>query len=82
LVRLVRYENTIIGTNPIQLDYDDYRDAGGVKVPFKLTTTWTDGQDFVILSDVQPNAAMDAARFAKPAPAKIQEGTGARAAGQ
>lgn len=82
LVRLARYENTVIGTNPVQLDYDDYRDAGGVKVPFKLTTTWTDGQDFVVLTDVQPNAAIDAGRFAKPAPSKILEGTGARAAGQ
>ncbi len=82
LVRLVRYESTVIGTNPIQLDFSDYRDAGGVKIPFKLTTTWTDGQDFVILSDVQPNAAIEAARFAKPAPSKILEGSGARAAGQ
>jgi len=82
LVRLVRYENTIIGTNPIQLDYADYRDAGGVKMPFKWTTTWTDVQDFIILSDVQPNATIEAARFAKPAPSKILEGSGARAAGQ
>lgn len=82
LVRLVRYEKTVIGTNPIQVEYSDYRDAGGVKVPFKWTTTWTDGQDFVELSDVQPNAAIEAARFSKPAPSKILEGSGARAAGQ
>jgi len=42
----------------------------------------TDGQDFIILSDVQPNATIEAARFAKPAPSKILEGSGARAAGQ
>jgi photosynthetic reaction center cytochrome c subunit len=82
LVRLVRYEVTIIGTNPIQVDYSDYRDAGGVKVPFQWTTTWTDGQDAVELTEVQANAAIDAARFAKPAPSKILEGSGARAAGQ
>jgi len=82
LVRLVRYEVTVIGTNPIQVDYSDYRDAGGVKAPFQWTTTWTDGQDAVELSEVQANAAIDAARFAKPAPSKILEGSGARAAGQ
>ena len=34
LVRLVRYDSTVIGTNPIQLDYGDYRDVNGVKMPF------------------------------------------------
>jgi hypothetical protein len=32
-----------------------------------LVYTWTDGQSFVELSDVQPNVSIDAAKFAKPA---------------
>jgi len=70
LVRQVRYASSAVGTNPIQVDYSDYRDVAGVKMPFQWTVTWTDGQSTTDLSAVQPNAAIDAAKFAKPAPAK------------
>ncbi|PYU85167.1 MAG: c-type cytochrome, partial [Acidobacteria bacterium] len=35
LLRLVRYAETPLGRNPTQIDYADYRDANGVKVPFR-----------------------------------------------
>ena len=70
LVRQVRYANSAVGTDPIEVDYSDYRDVSGVKMPFHWIVTWTDGQSTTDLSDVQPNAAIDAAKFAKPAPAK------------
>src|SRR5262249_15035616 len=46
LVRQVRYSATVIGRVPIQVDYSDYRDAAGagVKLPFHVITTWTDGR--------------------------------------
>ena len=68
LVRLVRYTNTRLGFNPTQIDYADYRTVSGVKMPFKVTTTWTDGQSMIEFSDVRGNAPVDAARFARPAP--------------
>jgi photosynthetic reaction center cytochrome c subunit len=67
LVRLVRYANTAVGLVPTQVDYADYRAASGVKLPFKWTVTWVDGQSTTELSEVQPNAPIDAAQFAKPA---------------
>ena len=70
LVRLVRFVDTAIGRIPTQIDYADYRDIAGVKFPFKITSTWTDGQATVELTDVQPNVNIDAAKFARPAPAK------------
>jgi photosynthetic reaction center cytochrome c subunit len=70
LVRLVRYSTTVIGTNPIQVDYTDYRDVNGVKMPFGWTTTWTDGQDIVKLMNIQVNANISATQFNKPAPVK------------
>jgi outer membrane lipoprotein-sorting protein len=30
--------------------------------------TWTNGQNTIEFSDVRPNVAIDAARFARPAP--------------
>jgi hypothetical protein len=68
LVRLVRWNKTAVGTVPVQVDYSDYRDVAGVKVPFRSVVTWTDGQNTIALSQVQPNVAIDAARFARPAP--------------
>jgi photosynthetic reaction center cytochrome c subunit len=69
LVRSVRYTNTPIGFNPTQIDYSDYREVSGVKIPFHWTVTWTDGQSTTQLTEVQPNVPIDAAKFAKPAPA-------------
>ena len=72
LVRVVRYTNTVIGIVPTQIDYGDYRDVLGVKMPFKTTVTWTSGQATIELSDVQPNVAIDPARFGMPAPAVLK----------
>ena len=57
-----------VGTVPTQIDYADYREVAGVRLPYRTTVTWTDGQSTVVLSEVRPNVAIDAARFARPAP--------------
>ncbi len=67
LLRLVRYDETVIGLNPEQIDYSDYRDVAGVKFPFHWVTTWTDGRSTFEMSEVQGNVPIDATRFAKPA---------------
>ena len=72
LVRVVRYEPTAVGILPTQVDYSDYRDVAGVKVPFKWVVTWTNGQNFNEFTDVQPNVNIDASRFAKPAAAQLK----------
>lgn len=72
LLRTVRYVDTVVGTVPIQTDYSDYREVAGVKMPFHWTVTWTDGQSMIELSEIQPNVAIDPAKFAKPAPAKVK----------
>ncbi|HYR41474.1 MAG TPA: photosynthetic reaction center cytochrome c subunit family protein [Terriglobia bacterium] len=69
LVRVVRLVDTAVGRVPTQIDYSDYREVAGVKMPFHWTVTWTDGQATTELSEVRPNVAIDAARFARPAPA-------------
>ena len=69
LVRVVRYTDTAVGIVPTQTDYSDYREVDGVQMPFRWIVTWTDGQSTTELSEVQPNLPIDAAKFAKPAPA-------------
>ena len=68
LVRLVRYTNLPVGLDPLQTDYSDYREISGVKVPFRIRLTWVGGQATVNLTEVQLNAPIDAAKFAKPSP--------------
>ena len=72
LVRQLRYSDTAVGTVPIQVDYSDYREVAGIKLPFHSVVTWTDGQTTIELSNVQPNVPVEASRFGKPAPAVVK----------
>ena len=67
LVRLVRFSESPVGRIVTAIDYSDYRDVAGVKMPFQWTVTWLDGRSTFELSDVQPNIAIDDAKFARPA---------------
>src|SRR6267378_7346000 len=66
LVRMVRYGNSPIGRLPTQIDYSDYRDVGGIKMPFRFTFAWLDGRDAFQLNEVQLNVPIDAAQFSRP----------------
>ena len=67
----MRYAETIVGINPTQIDYSDYREVAGIKIPFRWTVTWTNGQSVTELSEIQANAPVDPVKFAKPAPAAV-----------
>ena len=69
LVRVLRFTDTVVGRVPTQIDFSDYRDVQGMKLPFKLTTTWTDGQSTIELDTVQTNVTIDPVRFRQPPPA-------------
>jgi len=70
LVRSVRYSKTAVGTVPISVVYSDYRDVPGVgvKLPYEFVVTWTNGRGTFKLTSLEPNVAIDAARFARPTP--------------
>lgn len=71
LARQLRYSTTAVGTNPIQIDYSDYRDVNGIKRPFRWIVTWTNGQSTYQVNEFQTGVAIDAGKFAKPAPAVL-----------
>lgn len=71
LTRALYYADTVIGRVPTQIDIEEYKDASGVKLPSKWTSTWTDGQGHFDMSQVQANVAVEAAKFNKPAPAPV-----------
>jgi hypothetical protein len=66
LRRQIRYVDSPVGRIPTQVDYGDYREVAGVKMPFTWTVTWLDGRDTVELTEVRPNVAIATGRFARP----------------
>ncbi|HEY6250594.1 MAG TPA: c-type cytochrome [Candidatus Angelobacter sp.] len=65
LVRLVRYAETPLGRLPTQIDYGDYRDAGGgVKIAYCWTIARPPRGRFTIqLDQVQQNVPIDDGKF-------------------
>ena len=66
----LRYGAGPIGRVPTQIDYADYRDVNGIKLPFHLTYAWLDGRDSIVLNDIKTNVPIDESKFGKPAPLK------------
>ncbi|HLH39081.1 MAG TPA: photosynthetic reaction center cytochrome c subunit family protein [Bryobacteraceae bacterium] len=70
LLRMVRYGRTPIGRVPTQIDYSDYRDVDGIKLPFRLTFAWLDGRDAIQLNELKINVPIDPSKFERPPSAK------------
>ncbi|PYT82563.1 MAG: c-type cytochrome [Acidobacteria bacterium] len=66
LLRLIRYAETPLGRNPTQIDYADYRDANGIKVPFRWTLSRPGNQFTIQVEQLQQNVPVDDAKFAPP----------------
>ncbi len=66
LVRGASSRQITIGNYLTWVDYGDYREAGGVKVPFSIK--WSvPGQTWTLkAAEVKTNTAIDAAKFARP----------------
>jgi hypothetical protein len=70
LLRELRYGLSPIGRVPTQIDFADYRDVNGIKLPFRITYAWLDGRDAIVLNEIQTNVPIDEAKFGRPAPLK------------
>ena len=71
LVRLQRWNETLVGPVATQYDYSDYRDVADVKRPFKWVKTSTRNQVTMVIKEMRPNVAIDAAKFAKPTTTRL-----------
>lgn len=67
LARTVTFADSPVGLVPMQVDYSDYRELNGLKVPYNLIVTWLDGKSVIQLDEVRANVPVDAAKFARPA---------------
>lgn len=67
LTRVVRYTENPLGRMPVQIDYADYRDVDGSKIPFRWTLSRPNGRFTIQLNEVKANVPVDDSKFAKPA---------------
>src|SRR5579871_5632660 len=70
LLREIRYGAGPIGRVPTQIDYGNYKDVNGLKLPFRITYAWLDGRDAIELDSYKLNVPIDEKKFGRPAPMK------------
>jgi hypothetical protein len=63
---MVRYADTPLGRNPTQIDYADYREDKGVKVPFRWTVARPEARFTIQIETMQQNVQVDDVSFSKP----------------
>jgi hypothetical protein len=68
LSRELRFSQTPIGRVPTEIDFADYRDVNGIKLPFRISYVWLDGRDSILLNEIRTNVPIDDAKFGRPAP--------------
>ena len=66
LLRLVRFAETPLGRNPTQIDYSDYRDANGVKIPFRWSLARPGNRFTIQVEKVEQNVPIEDAKFVPP----------------
>lgn len=68
LLRRIVLRDTIVGADPEQTDYDDYRDVDGVKMPFSIRVSYASNNISGTrkLTEVKTNVTVDASKFAMP----------------
>ena len=63
LTRVLRYTEIPLGLTPVRVDYADYRDVDGVKIPFRRTQARPSGRSIVQIDTVRQNVPIDESKF-------------------
>jgi len=66
LKRLVRYNPSPVGNVSVQIDYSDWRDVNGVKLPYQYDFFWLDGKYTAKIKDYKFNTTIDPTIFQRP----------------
>jgi hypothetical protein len=67
LLRLIRYTETPLGRLPTQIDYGDYKETDGIKIPDRWTLVRPAGSFTIRVQQVQQNVTLDPKWFEAPA---------------
>ncbi len=66
LLRIATRDTTLLGPLPDEMDFDDYRDVQGVKLPFAVSHMRPDHSYKDTFSEITLNVPVDDAKFQKP----------------
>ena len=66
LMRLERYNDVGLGLMPVRVDFADYREADGIKIPFHWTLSRPTGRFSIQIESVQQNLPIEDTKFARP----------------
>ncbi|HET6931327.1 MAG TPA: c-type cytochrome [Candidatus Acidoferrum sp.] len=66
LLRLIRYTETPLGRNPAQIDYADYREINGVRIPYQWSLSRASASFTIRITSVQENVPIDEKLFIMP----------------
>jgi photosynthetic reaction center cytochrome c subunit len=66
LVRTVTYMNSVLGSFPIENDFEDYRPVSGIQIPYTNRFISPEGNRIFKWEQVQVNAPVDDAIFVRP----------------
>lgn len=67
LLRISARDASPLGPLPVETDFDDYRDVGGVKLPFTVLHLSADHSYRDVYSEITLNVQIDDTKFDKPA---------------
>ena len=70
LLRILTITQTVIAPIPEQLDFDDYRDVNGVKLPFTIRQSSVDDRNVWTrkYTEIKHNVPVDETKFNMPSP--------------
>ena len=69
LSRRISYTRTMIGNIPQQIDFEDYRDVEGLRLPFTIRASYVDASSPIItrkFAEIKLNVPVNDAKFDKP----------------
>jgi len=68
ILRQLRFSKSPLGLNPTRIDYDDFRDFDGVKVPLHVTIAHPRTKLDIQFDQITQNVPVDDAQFEAPSP--------------
>ena len=66
LLRLLRYADSPLGLNPLQIEFGDYRDSGGVRIPFRWTQSRPGNRFTIQIESSEQNVPIEDSKFSPP----------------
>jgi photosynthetic reaction center cytochrome c subunit len=69
LIRQIRYADSVIGSEPTQIDYSDFRAVDNIRLPHRITISEPNSRETIVFTKIYSNYPVDDLRFQPPSSA-------------